>query len=125
MFIPLWLVYLFSVLIGILLVGTRVSVPWVKYVVVLLLIGASVVIAKKLFIREEIVGWMDETWGFTKKIALLLLAGVGLVVGHRVVGAAGQRRCRARGGGQVRRRQGESRQGQGRKAQSNQEGLRP
>jgi len=70
------LVYLFSVLIGILLVGTRVSVPWIKYVVVLVLIGASALIANKLFIKEEISGWMRETWGFTKTITPLLLAGV-------------------------------------------------
>lgn len=70
------LVYLFSVLIGILLVGTRVSVPWIKYVIVLILIGASALIAKKLFIKEEIAGWMRETWGFTKTITPLLLAGV-------------------------------------------------
>ncbi len=70
------LVYLFSVLLGILLVGTRVSVPWIKYVTVLILIGASALIAKKLFIKEEIAGWMRETWGFAKTIAPLLLGGV-------------------------------------------------
>ncbi len=70
------LVYLFSVLIGILLVGTRVSVPWIKYVIVLILIGASALIAKKLFIKEEIESWMKETWGFAKTIAPLLLGGV-------------------------------------------------
>jgi uncharacterized membrane protein YraQ (UPF0718 family) len=70
------LVYLFSVLIGILLVGTRVSVPWIKYVIVLLLVGMSAAIAKKLFIKEEIENWMRETWGFAKTIAPLLLVGV-------------------------------------------------
>jgi len=70
------LVYLFSVLIGILLIGTRVSVPWIKYVLVAILIGMSVGIAKKLFIKEEIKSWMNETWGFTKTIAPLLLGGV-------------------------------------------------
>jgi len=70
------LVYLFSVLIGILLVGTRVNVPWVKYVIVLLLIGMSIVIARKFFIKEEIKSWMNETWGFTKTISPLLLGGV-------------------------------------------------
>jgi uncharacterized membrane protein YraQ (UPF0718 family) len=70
------LVYLFSVLIGILLVGTRVSVPWVKYAIVLLLIGVSAAIARKLFIKEEIESWMRETWGFAKTIAPLLLVGV-------------------------------------------------
>jgi len=70
------LVYLFSGLIGILLVGTRVSVPWIKYVIVLLLIGASFAIARKLFVKEEIESWMKETWGFAKTIAPLLLAGV-------------------------------------------------
>jgi uncharacterized membrane protein YraQ (UPF0718 family) len=70
------LVYLFSVLIGILLVGTRVSVPWIKYVIVLILIGSSALIAKKLFIKEERESWMRETWGFAKTIAPLLLGGV-------------------------------------------------
>ena len=70
------LVYLFSVLVGILLVGTRVSVPWIKYVIVLILIGASALIAKKLFIKDEIESWMKETWGFAKTIAPLLLGGV-------------------------------------------------
>jgi len=70
------LVYLFSVLIGILLVGTRVNVPWIKYVIGLLLIGMSTVIAKKLFIKEERESWMRETWGFAKTITPLLLVGV-------------------------------------------------
>ncbi len=70
------LIYLFSILIGILLVGTRVNVPWIKYVVVLLLIGASALVAKKFFIREEVENWMRETWGFAKTIAPLLLIGV-------------------------------------------------
>jgi uncharacterized membrane protein YraQ (UPF0718 family) len=70
------LVYLFSVLIGILLVGTRVSVPWIKYTIVLLLIGMSAAITKKFFIKEEIESWMRETWGFAKTIAPLLLIGV-------------------------------------------------
>ena len=70
------LVYLFSVLIGILLVGTRVSVPWIKYVIVLLLIGMSAAIAKKFFSKEEIESWMREAWGFAKTIAPLLLVGV-------------------------------------------------
>lgn len=70
------LVYLFSVLIGILLVGTRVSVPWIKYTIVLLLIGMSAVIARKFFIKAEVESWMQETWGFAKTIAPLLLAGV-------------------------------------------------
>ena len=70
------LVYLFSALIGILLVGTRVNVPWIKYVIVLLLVGMSAAIAKKLFIKEEIENWMRETWGFAKTIAPLLLVGV-------------------------------------------------
>ena len=70
------LVYLFTVLIGILLVGTRVNIPWIKYAVELLLIAMSAVIAGKLFIREEIKSWMNETWGFAKTIAPLLLVGV-------------------------------------------------
>ena len=70
------LVYLFSVLIGILLSGTRVSVPWIKYVIVLILIGASALIAKKFFIKDEIESWMRESWGFAKTISPLLLVGV-------------------------------------------------
>jgi len=70
------LVYLFSVLIGILLVGTRVNVPWIKYLIELFLIGMSAVIAKRLFTKEEREGWMRETWGFAKAIAPLLLVGV-------------------------------------------------
>lgn len=70
------LLYLFSVLIGILLVGTRVSRPWIKYAIVLLLVGASAGIARKFFIKEEVRSWMNETWGFTKTITPLLLAGV-------------------------------------------------
>jgi len=70
------LVYLFSVLIGILLVGTRVSVPWIKYTIVILLLGMSVAIARKFYISEEMKNWMAETWGFAKTIAPLLLAGV-------------------------------------------------
>ena len=44
--------------------------------IVVILIGLSAAIAKKLFIKEEIKSWMKETWGFTKTIAPLLLAGV-------------------------------------------------
>ncbi len=70
------LVYLFSALVGILLVGTRVNTPWVKYAIVLLLIAASALISWKLYTKEEVAGWMGETWGFVKKIAPLLLVGV-------------------------------------------------
>ncbi len=70
------LIYLFSILVGILLVGTRLSTPSVKYTIVLLLIGASALVAKKFFIREEVESWMRETWGFAKTIAPLLLVGV-------------------------------------------------
>lgn len=70
------LIYLFSILVGILLVGTRVNTPSIKYTIVLLLIGASTLVAKKFFIREEIRNWMLETWGFAKTIAPLLLVGV-------------------------------------------------
>ncbi len=70
------LVYLFGILVAILLVGTRVSTPSVKYAIVLFLIGASAFIAKKFFIRDEVGSWMRETWGFAKTIAPLLLVGV-------------------------------------------------
>jgi uncharacterized membrane protein YraQ (UPF0718 family) len=70
------LIYLFSGLVGILLVGTRVSTPSIKYTVVVLLIGASALVARKFFVHEEVEAWMRETWGFAKTIAPLLLAGV-------------------------------------------------
>ncbi len=70
------LIYLFSILVGILLAGTRVNNPSVKYTIVLLLIGASALVARRFFVREEVDNWMRETWGFAKTIAPLLLVGV-------------------------------------------------
>ena len=70
----LW--YLFSALIGILLAGTRISDPSIKYATVLSLIVIAVVIAKKYYTKDEVHGWMLESWGFAKTIAPLLLAGV-------------------------------------------------
>jgi hypothetical protein len=70
------LLALFGVLIAILLVGTRVSSAFIKYSAVLALIGVTAIIAGKFFVREEIENWMRETWGFTKMITPLLLAGV-------------------------------------------------
>lgn len=70
------LLYFFSALIGILLAGTRISGPWIKYAVVALLIIATTVIAKKFFTKDEIDNWLNESWGFAKTIAPLLLAGV-------------------------------------------------
>lgn len=70
------LLYLFSALIGILLAGTRIEEPRIKYAVVALLIVVAAVIAKKLFTKDEIDNWIKESWGFAKTIAPLLLAGV-------------------------------------------------
>lgn len=70
------LVYLFGVLIAILLVGTRVDTPTIKYPLVLLLIGTAAVISRKFFIKEENAAWMRETGSFVRTIAPLLLVGV-------------------------------------------------
>ena len=70
------LLYLFGALLGILLVGTRISEDIIKYPVVAGLIILTWWISTKYFTKEEIQNWMDETWGFTKTIAPLLLIGV-------------------------------------------------
>jgi uncharacterized protein len=70
------LLYFFSALIGILLAGTRIEEPRIKYAVVALLIIITAVIAKKFFTKDEIDNWLKESWGFAKTIAPLLLAGV-------------------------------------------------
>lgn len=70
------LLYLFGALVGILLVGTRVTVPWVKHSAVVLLVAAALAVARSRFAREEVRSWMHETWGFVRAIAPLLLAGV-------------------------------------------------
>jgi uncharacterized membrane protein YraQ (UPF0718 family) len=70
------LFYFFSALIGILLAGTRISDPTLKYATVAVLIAISIVITKKYFTKDEVNNWMLESWGFAKTIAPLLLAGV-------------------------------------------------
>jgi len=70
------LMYLFSTLIGVLLAGTRISDPMTKYFTVAALIALTAAIAKKFFKKDEVNDWMNESRGFAKKIAPLLLAGV-------------------------------------------------
>lgn len=70
------LIYLFGALIVVLLAGTRISEPWIKYAVVAIFVGVSVFVSRALFTKEEIKGWMTESWGFTKTISPLLLIGV-------------------------------------------------
>lgn len=70
------LLYFFSALVGILLAGTRLSDPMLKYSTVGALIVITAGITKKFFTRDEVSNWMRESWGFAKTIAPLLLAGV-------------------------------------------------
>jgi hypothetical protein len=53
------------------------SAKW--YLVVLLLVVLAVML-KKWFVKEELKGWVESTWGFSKQILPLLLVGV-LVTG--------------------------------------------
>ncbi len=53
------------------------SAKW--YLVVLLLVVLAVML-KKWFVKEELKGWVESTWGFSKQILPLLLVGV-LVAG--------------------------------------------
>jgi len=70
------LFYFFSTLIAILIAGTRISDPMLKYSVVGALIVVTAGITKKFFTKDEVNNWMKESWGFAKTIAPLLLAGV-------------------------------------------------
>jgi hypothetical protein len=70
------LLYFFSTLIAILLAGTRISDPTLKYLTVGALIVVTSVITKKFFTQDEVNNWMLESWGFAKTIAPLLLVGV-------------------------------------------------
>lgn len=70
------LFYFFSALIGILIAGTRISNPTLKYAAVVALIVITAMITKKFFSKDEVNNWMRESWGFAKTIAPLLLAGV-------------------------------------------------
>ena len=73
---PKRLLYLFGALLGILLVGTRISEDVIKYPVVAGLIILTWWISSRYFTKEETQNWMEETWGFAKTIAPLLLIGV-------------------------------------------------
>jgi len=70
------LIYLFGALLGILLVGTRISEDFIKYPVVAGLILITWWVSSRYFTKEEVRNWMEETWGFTKTIAPLLFIGV-------------------------------------------------
>ncbi|MDD5340003.1 MAG: permease [Candidatus ainarchaeum sp.] len=70
------LIYLFGALIGILLVGTRISEDSVKYPLVIGLIVLTWWISSRQFTKEEVSSWMYETWGFARTIAPLLIIGV-------------------------------------------------
>jgi len=65
----------FAVLIGILVVGTRV--PGIaRYVWIGILIIVLAIISKLFFTKDELRNWLFETWAFSKKIFPLLLAGI-------------------------------------------------
>jgi len=70
------LFYLFGALLGILLIGTRISEDFIKYPAVAGLIILTWWISTRFFTKEEVDGWMYETWGFARTIAPLLLIGV-------------------------------------------------
>ncbi len=67
---------LFGALLGILLVGTRISENSIKYPIVAGLILLTWWISSRYFTKEETRNWMEETWGFAKTIAPLLIIGV-------------------------------------------------
>jgi uncharacterized protein len=70
------LFYLFGALLGILLVGTRIGEDFIKYPLVAGLIILTWWISSRYFTKEETSNWMEETWGFAKTIAPLLIIGV-------------------------------------------------
>jgi len=70
------LLVLFGLLVAVLLVGTRIDEPELKYALELVLVAATAVASYKLFSREELQAWWNETFGFAKTIFPLLLAGV-------------------------------------------------
>ncbi len=51
-----------------------------KWYLVVLLLAVLAVMMKKWFVKEELQGWVEATWGFSKQILPLLLGGV-LVAG--------------------------------------------
>jgi hypothetical protein len=68
-------IVLFSLLLSLLIVGTRV--PGIaKYIGSGILVAFVVPVSKKLFSKDEITAWLSETWGFTKKIFPLLVGGI-------------------------------------------------
>jgi len=70
------LFFLFGALLGILLVGTRISEDSIKYPFIAGLIILTWWISTRFFTKEETRNWMEETWGFAKIIVPLLLIGV-------------------------------------------------
>jgi len=65
----------FAVLIGILIVGTRVP-GLARYIWIGVLVFVLAIIFKLFFTKDELKSWMSETWMFTRKIFPLLLAGI-------------------------------------------------
>ncbi|MDD5111515.1 MAG: permease [Candidatus Altiarchaeota archaeon] len=65
----------FTVLISVLIVGTRVG-GVLRYVAIGFLIVILALLGKLYFTRDEMAAWLSETWIFTKKIFPLLLAGI-------------------------------------------------
>lgn len=70
------LFHLFGALLGILLIGTRISEDVIKYPAVAVLVILTWWISSRYFTKEETQNWMEETWGFARTIAPLLLIGV-------------------------------------------------
>ena len=70
------LALLFAGLIAILIAGIQVADLAVKAAVLIGLIAYVAFIAKRFFSAEELSAWKNETWGFSKIIVPLLLAGV-------------------------------------------------
>jgi len=69
------IILFFTLLVSILIVGTRVKGN-LRYDGIGILIVLLVLLSKSYFSREEITAWLSETWIFTKKIFPLLLAGI-------------------------------------------------
>lgn len=69
------LILFFSILVAILIIGTRMN-GYSRYVGMGCLIAILAVLAKLFFTQEEIRAWLRETWFFTKKIFPLLLGGI-------------------------------------------------
>lgn len=66
---------LFALLIGILVVGTRVP-GLARYIWIGIFVLALAIIFKLFFTKDELKAWLFETWSFTKKIFPLLLIGI-------------------------------------------------